>query len=52
MFAFLKRRKGGSFFGNLFRSVINTYTGGLSDALGLTDGHLVDGDPSNGEANY
>ena len=43
MFAFLRRRPGGSFFGNLIRNTINHYTYGMSDALGLTDGHLNGG---------
>lgn len=49
MFSFLHRKKGGSLMGNVLRRLINVATQGMSDALGLTDGHMVDGSDSNGE---
>lgn len=50
--ALFKRKKGGTRVGNWIRRTISGQTYGLSDFLGLTDGHLVDGDESNGEADY
>lgn len=46
------RKKGGTRVGNFIRSYVSSLTMGISDALGVTDGHLVDGDASNGEAQY
>ena len=43
MFTFLHHRQGGSTMGNFFRRLVNHYTGGISDALGLTDNHATNG---------
>lgn len=47
-----KRKKGGTRAGRFIRNLISSQTMGISDNLGLTDGHMVDGDESNGEYKY
>ncbi|MGK4568281.1 hypothetical protein [Flavobacterium sp. 3HN19-14] len=47
-----ERKKGGTRVGNFLRNFVNQATYGVSNALGITDGHMVDGDISNGEYHY
>lgn len=46
MFGFLGHKAGGSWLGNLTRRLLSYASNGMTDTLGITDGHSIGATPA------